>query len=84
MTNKAEVCGWQPKGSSEDIPKPPKFNTDNLSVEKLQERCDRYEKALTEMRNAFGGATFIDSKNKLHSVSEYVSDVLAAIGGDDE
>ncbi|WKT14567.1 hypothetical protein P9166_14420 [Lactococcus lactis] len=45
----------------------------------LQERCDRYEKALTEMRNAFGGATFIDSKNKLHSVSEYVSNVLAAI-----
>ena len=54
------------------------------TLEKLQERCDRSEKALTEMKNAFGGATFIDSKNNMHSVSEYVSEALAAIGGDDD
>ena len=60
------------------------IDTDKLSAEKLQERCDRYEKALTEMKNAFGGATFIDSKNNMHSVSEYVSEALAAIGGDDD
>jgi len=52
--------------------------------DKLQEQLNTAKKALTEMRNAFGGVTFIDSKNKLHSVSEYVSDVLAAIGGDDD
>lgn len=59
-------------------------STDKNKVEKLRERCDRYEKVLTEMKNAFGGATFIDTENKFHSVSEYVNDALAAIGGDDE
>ena len=58
--------------------------TGENKAEKLQEQLNTAKKALTEMRNAFGGATFIDSKNKLHSVSEYVSDVLAAIGGENE
>ncbi|MDG4976097.1 hypothetical protein [Lactococcus lactis] len=81
MTNKAEVCGWQPKGNSEDIPKPPKFNADKLSVEKLQERCDRYEKALTEIAVI---PTKFDDGGAGEIAVEIAHDALAAIGGDDD
>lgn len=60
-------------------------HTDKLSVEKLQEQLNTAVEALTEIKNAFGGATFIDSKNKIHSVSDYVTDKLAALeGGENE
>ncbi|AWN65777.1 hypothetical protein LL14B4_06130 [Lactococcus lactis subsp. lactis] len=84
MTNKAEVCGWQPKGDANLIPRPSKFGTAQLSIEKLQADNKKLKNALTEMKTAFGGATFIDSKNMIHSVNKYVSDVVAATGGENE
>ena len=64
------------------------YTNSNKQAHKCIQERDEYinsaKKALTEMKNAFGGATFIDSKNNMHSVSEYVSEALAAIGGDDD
>lgn len=48
MTNKIEVCGFQPTGKSEDVPKPHKFNTDKLSVKKLQEELESCIQTLIE------------------------------------
>lgn len=48
--------------------------TDKLSVEKLQERCDRYEKALTEICE-------FDCSDDCYFTAR---DALAAIGGDGE
>lgn len=59
--------------------------TDNLSVEKLQERCDRYEKALTEISK-----TKVPFRNGCFHWEDFSEDALkaqkalAAIGGDDE
>ena len=52
--------------------------SDKLSVEKLQERCDRYEKALTEIA---GGHTVEDA---IFNHQLIASEALAAIGGDDD
>ena len=62
------------------------FSTDKLSVEKLQERCDRYEKALTESRELLR-----DMNRECDGLSEpeetlynIISQALAAIGGGDD
>ncbi len=75
MTNKAEVCGWQPKGNSEDIPKPPKFNTDKLSVEKLQEQLNSKVKALTEIRSN------IEEHNQIYDLDANTALLLEGIDG---
>ena len=75
MTNKAEVCGWQPKGNSEDIPKPPKFNADKLSVEKLQEQLNRKVKALTEIRSN------IEEHNQIYDLDANTALLLEGIDG---
>ena len=54
-------------------------STDKLSVEKLQERCDRYEKALTEIDSSRYGMQFRRDRNP-----NVARQALAAIGGDDE
>ena len=59
----------------EDAP----VSADKLSVEKLQERCERYEKALIDIidrtpQEAIGQTWWYD----------VASDALAATGGDDE
>ncbi|MEL0454434.1 hypothetical protein AAAQ13_11710 [Lactococcus lactis subsp. lactis] len=89
MTNKAEVCGWQPKGNSEDIPKPPKFNTDELSVEKLQEQLNTIKAALIVIRADIEEHNQIydlsvDTALLLEGIDGIAFDALAAIGGDDE
>ena len=79
MTNKAEVCGWQPKGNSEDIPKPPKFNTYKLSVEKLQEHLLPYEKETVQK--------IIDEKMQLVTADEFLKlhkEYLTAIRENDK
>ncbi|WKG34476.1 hypothetical protein [Lactococcus lactis] len=81
MTNKAEVCGWQPKGNSEDIPKPPKFNTDKLSVEKLQEQLNTAKKALTKIAVI---PTKFDDGGAGEIAVEIAHDALAAIGGEND
>ncbi|WEA55746.1 hypothetical protein [Lactococcus lactis] len=47
-------------------------------IEKLQERCDRYEKALTE------AVEDIEQLNGSDDTIKYYKQALAAIGGDDE
>lgn len=60
-------------------------STDKVELEKLQKQINTAVEALTEIKNAFGGATFIDSKNKLNFVNEYVDNKLAALeGGEDD
>ena len=59
--------------------------TDKLSVEKLQERCDRYEKALTEIVNANDNLFLnVDGRGDLDTALDNAREALAAIGGDDE
>lgn len=53
--------------------------TNKLSVEKLQERCDRYEKALTEIDCSRYGMQFRRDRNP-----NVARQALAAIGGDDD
>ncbi|QDK71482.1 hypothetical protein [Lactococcus protaetiae] len=61
-------------------------------VEKLQERCDRYEKALTEIREAYTNYKSYDPDEDdgyaggdvTSSFIDEVGEALAAIGGDDE
>ncbi|WP_282799252.1 hypothetical protein [Lactococcus lactis] len=57
--------------------------TDKLSVEKLQERCDRYEKVLEDIRT---NTPIQELLNLPYGCAchEIASDALAAIGGDDE
>lgn len=58
-------------------------STEEISVEKLQERCDRYEKALIEIEAAV--AEFADDDDyNFNFAGNLASDALAAIGGDDE
>ena len=67
-------------------------DTDKLSVEKLQERCDRYEKALTEIADVKRrleqttdfGVGFQTTNNALAFAVVESEKALAAIGGDDE
>ena len=54
--------------------------TDKLSVEKLQERCDRYEKALTEISKMADSGDVTWNEN----IKAVTNPALAAIGGDDE
>jgi len=63
--------------------------TDKLSVEKLQERCDKYEKALTEIRANIEEHNQIydlsvDTTLLLEGIDGIAFDALAAIGGDDD
>lgn len=57
--------------------------TDKLSVEKLQERCDRYEKALEDIRT---NTPIQELLNLPYGCAchEIASEALAAIGGDDD
>ncbi|KST91525.1 hypothetical protein LKF67_1308 [Lactococcus lactis subsp. lactis] len=48
-------------------------------IEKLQERCDRYEKALTEIDRSRYGMQFRRDRNP-----NLARQALAAIGGDDD
>lgn len=57
------------------------ITTDKLSVEKLQERCDRYEKALTEISVI---PTKFDDGGAGEIAVEIAHDALAAIGENDE
>ena len=54
-------------------------HTDKLSVEKLQERCDRYEKALTEIDRSRYGMQFRRDRNP-----NVARQALSEIGGDDD
>lgn len=59
--------------------------TDKLSVEKLQERCDRYEKALINIKwrtERDELETYYVERN--HDIHKDAIDALAAIGGDDD
>lgn len=64
-------------------------STDELSVEKLQERCDRYEKKLAtavEALKEIAENENVDFRNKLYRrfLSEIAEKALAEIGGEDE
>lgn len=58
-------------------------DTDKLSVEKLQERCDRYEKALEDIRT---NTPIQELLNLPYGCAchEIASEALEVIGGDDE
>ena len=61
------------------------LDTDELSVEKLQEQLNTAKKALTELINANDNLFFnIDGRGDLDSALDNARDALAAIGGDDE
>lgn len=75
MTEKTELCGFQPKGDASQIPKPPKFNTDKLSVEKLQEQLNSKDKALTEIR------ANIEEHNQIYDLSVDTALLLEGIDG---
>lgn len=76
-----ELTGIVEKGLSQASKIP--VSTDKLSVEKLQERCDRYEKALEDIRT---NTPIQELLNLPYGCAchEIASDALAAIGGDDE
>ncbi|MGV8957599.1 hypothetical protein [Lactococcus lactis] len=64
-------------------------STNKLSVEKLQERCDRYKKVLTEIRANIEEHNQIydlstDTALLLEGIDGIAFDALAAIGGDDD
>ncbi|MDT2896129.1 hypothetical protein [Lactococcus lactis] len=71
-----ELTGIVEKGLSQASKIP--VSTDKLSVEKLQERCDRYEQVLAEIA---GGHTVEDA---IFNHQLIASEALAAIGGYDE
>ncbi|WP_282798912.1 hypothetical protein [Lactococcus lactis] len=54
--------------------------TDKLSVEKLQERCDRYEKALTEISKMADSGDVTWNEN----IKAVTNPALVAIGGENE
>ncbi|WP_270342396.1 hypothetical protein [Lactococcus lactis] len=59
--------------------------TDKLSIEKLQERCDRYEKVLTEIAETkdFYRSGY-DHWEEFSQDALKAQKALAAIGGDDD
>lgn len=59
-------------------------STDENKVEKLQERCDRYEKALTEITNIPESDNYFDCEECIVMMEESAKQALAAIGGDDD
>ena len=50
----------------------------------LQERCDRYEKALTEITNIPESDNYFDCEECIVMMEESAKQALTAIGGDDE
>ncbi|MCJ7969027.1 MAG: hypothetical protein MUW51_08725 [Lactococcus lactis] len=61
------------------------ITTDKLSVEKLQERCDRYEKALTNIKwrtERDELETYYVERNQ--DIRKDAIEALAAIGGENE
>ena len=75
MAQETELCGFQPTGNASQIPKPPKFNTDKLSVEKLQEQLNSKVKALTEIR------ANIEEHNQIYDLSVDTALLLEGIDG---
>lgn len=57
------------------------IDTDEKMIEKLQERCDRYEKALTEISNHYLTDESYDGDADYREIA---INALAAIGGDDD
>lgn len=88
MTEKTELCGFQPKGDASQIPKPPKFNTDKLSVEKLQEELENCIQTLISVSIIANGdeniviGNFVDSRlSKLAKTHENVTKYIEKVTG---
>ncbi|MDT2902721.1 hypothetical protein [Lactococcus lactis] len=62
MTEKTKLCGFQPTGNSEDIPKPPKFKPAN--TDKIQEHLLPYSKEMVQKIR--------DEKMQLVTADEFV------------
>ncbi len=98
MTEETELCGFQPTGRSEDVPKPPKYNLNaefwrtqwsEASGAHLMEYL-RAEKLQEQLNTAKKALEYIVNSNDRafgfvnSNLRRYVEDALAAIGGDDE
>ncbi len=97
MTEETELCGFQPTGRSEDVPKPPKYNLNaefwrtqwsEASGAHLMEylRAEKLKKDNEILKKAL---TEIASPNVIGAARiplyrKIASEALAAIGGDDE
>ncbi|WP_342993677.1 hypothetical protein [Lactococcus lactis] len=96
MTEETELCGFQPTGRSEDVPKPPKYNLNaefwrtqwsEASGAHLMEylRAEKLQEQLNTAKKALkeiaGGHTVEDA---IFNHQLIASKALAAIGGDDE
>ncbi|WP_396443343.1 hypothetical protein [Lactococcus lactis] len=62
MTKKTKICGFQPAGKSEDIPKPPKFKSTN--TDKLEDYLLPYTKEMVQKIR--------DEKMQLVTADEFV------------
>ncbi|MDT2903342.1 hypothetical protein [Lactococcus lactis] len=62
MTEKTKLCGFQPTGNSEDIPKPPKFKPAN--TDKLEDHLLPYKKEVVQKIR--------DEKMQLVTADEFV------------
>jgi len=68
MTKKSKICGWQPTGKSEDVPRPPKFNSAN--TDKLEEYLLPYSKEMVQkIRDEKMQLVTADEFIKLHKES---------------
>ena len=68
MTEKTEICGFQPTGRLEDVPKPPKFNPAN--TDKLEDHLLPYKKEMVQkIRDEKMQLVTADEFLKLHKES---------------
>lgn len=92
MAQKTELCGFQPTGRSEDVPKPPKYNLNaefwrtqwsEASGAHLMEylRAEKLKKDNEILKKALTEIAEFDCSDDCYFTAR---DALAAIGGDDE
>ena len=99
MTEKTELCGFQPTGRSEDVPKPLKYNLNaefwrtqwsEASGAHLMEylRAEKLQEQLNTAKKALTEISELsdplDNDTLMSVVANVAGEALAAIGGDDE
>ena len=68
MTEKIKICGFQPTGKSEDVPKPSKFNP--VNTDKLEDHLLPYSKEMVQkIRDEKMQLVTADEFLKLHKES---------------
>ena len=81
MPQKTELCGFQPTGNSEDVPKPPKFNQAN--TDKLKEQLYTAKKNIEHVIGTIKHDSHLGTI-QTDWILTYLEKVLVSIGENDE